>query len=206
MSTKKMIAERIKLRLTGNDPTKDSLYDLRILMMDVDDAFSGLARARYWESREEDKGAVAAAWAVPYIVDIQTDDTRKRKYIDLPSSYLMLPNNQGVWRVTGVEDEAAEVVPCSPGHDSIFDGMEAENLDGRPGYRLEGTRLWLTRNFKLPRYGWDQCIVRLVAGTRGKKENEDLPISSDIETDIVANVVEKYLGRTPKPDQNNNNA
>lgn len=198
-TTKYQLAELIQLRLEGGALSSDALekLDKRVLFIEISNEYSNIILEQYWiyKSREDDSDFLLS-FLTPYTVDVKKDTVRNRYYSILPAQHISLPEGKGVFLVHTLEDEANPLIPLTGANPFLFTRQESEGMEGREGYKLEGSKLWYY--FKRPEIP-SQLTVQMVAAIQGLGATDPLPITSDIQNMVVDRIVAKYQPVMAKP-------
>src|SRR5688500_5455907 len=94
------IAERVIRGLSGGDIPSDSPYKMEFVVADVRDALREDLKLEVLQrrsGREDDRTPVTQYIATYLNLAVQEDSVTKRAFITLPSSYMSLKHNKGIY-------------------------------------------------------------------------------------------------------------
>lgn len=186
MPTIKTIAEIVLDRINGGRSTQDT-WDLRTVMHDV-----GGMRDLYLPNNIRDKFKDEANGSVPSElieqfpnIAIKYNESLARYYSELPSQFVNLPFEMGVWSVSPMQNQANPYVPVSPAWVSTGDPVV---YDISHVYWVQKDKIW---------YGqWEDTgmtvLMELVPAFTTNPLNEDLEVPSDIAFQIQDELIKRY--------------
>jgi len=204
-TTKKQLAEQILRILNSGDISTDNSIDPRELLLAIEQERDRLVRLRLFESMKMGNptipGDVVSAFDS---IKIKKDTVKGLLYSDLPGRVMSLPEDKGIAHVSYTKDQYNAFVRMPNGSLSLYNGLLSSMIGGRGGYWLEGDRLYYND-------GVDDCcgntvIVKMVMNSGDLEPDAPFPIPSDLESEVIRNVIGLYasMKQIPNDEQNDN--
>lgn len=202
MTTKYRIAEQIQRLFKGN-PVISGRVHIKEIMLLVEQVANRLLKAEHFQVNMPEGDTVPPNCMVfTYdAVPVATYKTTLSK-ATLPAIPINLPKNVGVLHVSKVDDINNPFVPIPTSTYGIVKPQALlGDLSGLIGYEVIGKDLVFTKN--LPALGVSTVYIRLVGVDLSQvSETELLPISADMEAEIVDTVFKLVL-QAPSADKKN---
>lgn len=203
-STKGRIIEQIQRLLEGNSIINARVHknDIKLL---VEQVGNQLLKADHFAINVPEGDTIPNNCMVFSYdnVAVTTYKTTKSKAV-LPAIPISLPRNMGVLHISKVDaiDEAFIPIPTS-----MFGIIKPQallgDLSGLIGYEVVGRDVIFTKN--LPSLGVNSVYIRLVGLDLAQLGDYDLlPLSADMEAQLVTQVY-NILAQVPPADKQNNN-
>lgn len=187
--TRYIIAEQAQRIIVGGTPTADNEVTTEELLIYVDQCFGKLMTRNYFEQKTEGDTVINGAFIYSFVEDVLHDVIRDKFYIYLPSTYVNLPSNVGVYSVSPVKDEFNTCVPVPTNFLALANNLEVLGLEGRMGYYIEANKLFLFNTEHCP--APENLLVKLVGGIQDTLSPDvDMPL--DLQAELVTMVVELY--------------
>lgn len=198
-----ILAEELDLMANGNNPSaNESKWKRQALKLLVQQLHNQIIRGDYnYNSGQEGIHNVGGQFLNEFQgVAVNTDDERDEKYVILPSSFVNLPGGKGIAEVyaydlTGHRQESFSAIPSAS--NSLTQGLWATGLQGRTGYRLEGSRLYFVTEGKKMKYA--KVNIKLVSGNANA-------VGLDQEILILTQATQIISAKAPEDVLNNNRA
>ena len=205
MTTKRRLAEQILRRLSGGDASDDSQYDIREIMLFVGQALGFLVKANYLENLRYGDTSIGSQYISTFPgVPVQFNKTTGKAFIDLPCTYLDLPDGRGIFHISPLRQQDNAFVPVRNGSETLFSHSAAGNLEGRIGFWAEGNRVYFNKD--ISREGCNEVLLKLaVVSPESIGADDPYPISSDMEIVVIGKVLEIMGIRVENDDANDNN-
>jgi len=204
-TTKLQIAEQILRIINAGDVTADSKYDIREIILAVEQERDRLVRLRLFESLQMGEMIVAGDVISSFDnVLIKNDSVKDMLYSDLPGNPLSLPNDYGVWQVSYQKNQKSAFIRMPNGSIGLYNGLLSSNLGGREGYFVEGNRIYYNDNVS------DCCghkvLIKMVLNSGSIANDVLFPIPADIQSEVIRNVVQLFVQSKglPHDEQNDN--
>lgn len=203
MTTKFKIVEQIQRLIKGNPVISARIQkgDVRLL---VEQVANKLLKTEYF-SINTPEGDTIPPNCMIYTYDSIPVTTYKTNFstCTLPSMPINLPKNMGVFHVSKTDSIDEPFVPIPSGMAGIIKPQELlGELSGLIGYEVFGSQIVFNKN--LPGLGVHNVFIRLVGVDLNTVDDYTiLPISADMEADIVTTVY-NILVQTPPADKTNN--
>ena len=223
-TTKNKIAEQIqrnyaryidKENIVGTNESLDS----RELHIMIEQAINKILKVQVFERFQEGRVDIPRSNLILYEnVTVTSDSTHRRAYSVLPAIPLSLPNDMGVWQVNDVAASYSPYIPVSSQDFQVMGvgysgsspypqnaGINTSYLEQQTGYYIEGKRIYYTKDITLSANGSvSQVDITLLVGDMSKfTDTELLPVSPEIETEIIQEVLNQIsVGRISQQELN----
>ena len=188
MATKYQIAEQVISLLNDGDTSAGSGVDIREVILLVGQVCNRRIKAEYFTV---DINTAVAGETRPFIMGeyvLKVEEHRNTSKADLPVMPIKLPMGQGVWEVNREDDPFNEMcfIPIPSGAKGLMEGMLSKSL-GQVGYIWEGKTLYFDHNIFVE--GVRTLSAKLiVVDVNSLDEFEPLPITADMEADVLTEV------------------
>ena len=192
-TTKYKLADQALRILAGGDVQNSSDTQIREMMVVASQARDYIVRQEIWElMRMADDVDIPGEYITPYDdIEVKYDDKKKIMYSKLPAKFLNLPRNMGVYQVSLTEDMWNAFIPVTPNFRSLYNGLGASCLEGRPGYWVEGSKIYyqgIDKTDNIPTVS----LKLVIASDEVDDEDEVFPIPADKEMDVIRMALELY--------------
>lgn len=207
MTTKARIAEqvqRIYARYVDKDNPSD-VIDIREVRLLVEQAINAVLKLQVAESFKAGMIDVPKCNIISYSCPVTSDPSNNRAYITLPAIPLTLPMDMGVWSIHPSDGAVTPYIPLPSQDVIVFQGTNLSYLEGKVGYYVQGKRVYFTKNITLQANGSINSVVcnLLVMDFTQFADNDMLPISPEVEQDIIQNVLQSISnGRVSQAELN----
>lgn len=203
MTTKKKIAEQVQRLLKGNPIISARIHinDIKLL---VEQTSNQLLKADHFAVNVPEGDTIPNNCMIFSYdnVPVTTYKTTKSK-ATLPNIPISLPRNLGVLHVSKIDDIDSPFVPIPSSMYGIVKPQDLlGDLSGLIGYEVVGKDIIFTKN--LPGLSINSVFIRLVGVDIAQLSDYDpLPLSSDMEAEVIARVY-NLLVNTPPADKAQN--
>lgn len=171
--------EIIRIYRRGIDRENTSPLDAREVKLKVAKAINQLIKAEHL-SRGDVQGTVVGTY------DLTREGTDPY-FITLPANPISLPKDQGVHRVYPQNCPWKAYIPMMNGDFDLIKGTFTEMIEGQIAYFLEGRKIVFTDSPA------NEITVKLVVYDPETLDGNDiLPISADMEGDVIQMVLQMY--------------
>lgn len=204
-TTKLQIAEQILRIINAGDVTADSKYDIREIILAVEQERDRLVRLRLFESLQMGEMIVAGDVISSFDnVLIKNDSVKDMLYSDLPGNPLSLPNDYGVWQVSYQKNQKNAFIRMPNGSMGLYNGLLSSNLGGREGYFVEGNKIYYNDN--VSNCCGHKVLIKMVLNSGSIANDVLFPIPADIQSEVIRNVVQLFVQSKglPHDEQNDN--
>jgi hypothetical protein len=211
LTTPRILAQRIlRLRNQGDIPRDYKIKEGDIIPL-VIDAANRHAKANHYQMRGQDVSkAVDSHYVQTYNdVDVKINNVTGQNYIDLPSSYVSLPNNAGVQRIAPLTDKTylnKAMIPIQASEMDIFESVLG-SMQKQWVYEIQGSKAFFHK-----RCGNTLCeseikkvSVTLVVSIGDLHPDAPFPAPSDTHDTIIREVLELISLQIPRDEINDNN-
>ena len=204
-TTKKQLAEQVIRILNSGDVTNDNSIDPRELLLAIEQERDRLVRFRLFESLSAGEGDIPGDVVSTFDnITIKKDTVKNLLYSSLPGRIMSLPRDMGILHVSYTKDQYNAFIRMPNGSLSLYNGLLSSMIGGRGGYWLEGDRLYYND-------GVDDCcgntvIIKMVMNSGDVNPDDIFPIPSDLESEVIKNVIALYspMKTIPNDEQNDN--
>ena len=202
-TTRYKIIEQIRRLLAGNAVISSRVQngDVRLL---VEQVANKLLKTEYFSVNMPSGDTVPPNCMIYTYESIPVTTYKTTKSMcTLPSMPINLPKNMGVFHVSKTDSIDEPFIPIASGMYGIIKVQDLlGDLSGLIGYEVFGSKIVFTKN--LPGLGVNNVFIRLVGVDLNTVDDYTiLPISSDMEADIV-NTVYAMLVQLPTADRQSN--
>jgi hypothetical protein len=202
-TTRYKIIEQIRRLLAGNAVISSRVQngDVRLL---VEQVANKLLKTEYFAVNMPSGDTIPPNCMIYTYESIPVTTYKTTKSIcTLPSMPINLPKNMGVFHVSKTDSIDEPFIPIASGMYGIVKVQDLlGDLSGLIGYEVFGSKIVFTKN--LPGLGVNNVFIRLVGVDLNTVDDYTiLPISTDMEADIV-NTVYAMLVQLPPADRQSN--
>ena len=202
MTTKFKIAEQIQRLLAGNPIIQARVQknDVKLL---IEQVANQLLKTEYFQVNMADGDTVPPNCMIYTYESVPVVAYKGKSKCTLPSMPINLPKNMGVFHISKTDAIDEPFIPIPSGLYGIVKPQTLlGELSGLIGYEVFGKEVVFTTN--LPGQNVNNVFIRLVGvDLNTVTDYETLPISSDMEAQIVQTVY-NILVQTPPADKINN--
>jgi hypothetical protein len=198
MTTKLRMAEQIQ-RLYARFLDKDNpsdVIDIREVILLLRQSINKVLKLQVSESFKAGEYDVPKCNLLEYTCAVTSQSSNSRAYITLPATPISLPMDMGIWSISAANSALNPYLPI-PSQDvlvfgTIANGTNLSYLEGQVGYYLQGTRVYFTKDITTVANGSITSVtVNLLVMDFSKiTDNEMLPISPDVESAIIDDVLQ----------------
>jgi hypothetical protein len=192
--TKTILAEQIQ-RLYARFLDKDNpsdVIDLREVILLVGQSINKVLKLQVAESFKAGMIDVPKCNLIEYTCPVTAETGNARAYITLPVIPLNLPMDMGIWSIAAATGAMTPYIPIPAQDVLVFQGANLVYLEGKTGYYLQGKKVYFTKNITTTPNGTvTSVIVNLLTMDLSQfGDNDVLPISPEVESAIIADVLE----------------
>jgi len=198
MTTKLRMAEQIQ-RLYARFLDKDNpsdVIDIREVILLLRQSINKVLKLQVSESFKAGEYDVPKCNLLEYTCAVTSQPSNSRAYITLPATPITLPMDMGIWSISAANSALNPYLPI-PSQDvlvfgTIANGTNLSYLEGQVGYYLQGTRVYFTKDITTVANGSITSVTvnLLVMDFNKITDNEMLPISPDVESVIIDDVLQ----------------
>jgi hypothetical protein len=192
--TKTILAEQIQrlyARFLDKDNPSDEI-DLREVLLLINQSINKVLKLQVADSFKAGMIDVPKCNLIEYTCAVTADTGNNRAYITLPAVPLTLPMDMGIWSIAPATGAMTPYIPIPAQDVLVFQGANLSYLEGKAGYYLQGKKVYFTKNITTTPNGTvTSVIVNLLTMDFGQfGDNDMLPISPEVESAIIADVLE----------------
>jgi len=186
-----VLAEECLKILNGGQLTSDIQITFNQMVIAVGQARDNRARTVFWENKRLGEGDIDASFIKDYDnVVVSLDDTKKLYYSELPAQVLGIANDMGVYQILWQEDQSSAFTRVPNGFTSLTRGLAVANMQGKPTFFREGTRVYYP-NLKKKK-GVKSVLMKLLPSASSLTEDDFCYMPSEMEQDVIQMVVQLY--------------
>jgi hypothetical protein len=195
MTTKQILSEQIQ-RLYARFLDKDNpsdVIDIREIKLLVNQSINKVLKLQVAESFKAGMIDVPKCNLMQYSnAAVVQDSANSRAYVTLPAIPLTLPMDMGIWSVTPNSGAMTPYIPIPAQDMLVFQGTNLSYLEGKIGYYVQGKRIYFTKDITLVANGSVSGVTvnLLVSDFSQLTDNEMLPISPEVESTIIDDVLQ----------------
>ena len=195
-TTKRILAEQCMRILSGGYVTKDTEFDIRELMLAVEQARDRLVKQEVMSTSFSNtsafvdmSGVIGNFISVYDNVDILTDGQKNIKFSVLPAMPLALPDDKGVYYVGYQQDQRASFIRMPNGSMGLYANLPSSRLLGKEGFWVEHDTVYYNENVNPD---LEKVLIKLVVVSKDIPPDAPFPMPGELEADVVRDVVELY--------------
>jgi len=189
MATKAQLAEQVLRILEGGSPTQDSQFDLREIMLYIDQARDKMATMSVFQNVKTGEFDIDSEFLVEYPDRIiSTDTSRNLRYSDLPVSVLSLPYEMGIYAIhprQNVEEQFIRIPGLAHG---LYAGLLSFNVEAKTYYWNTGRRVFFKNVDPMLTY----IHMLLCPSSKEIAEGDEFPVPPQMEEDIIKLAVQLF--------------
>lgn len=181
MTTRKKINEQIQLLYTqflDKNGFNDEI-DVRLIDVLVEQSINRFLKVQVVNNIKAGNIEIPTCNIIEYTL------TPASNTITLPVFPMTLAMDMGVWKVSLVSNGVA-MIPINSTMSNVYGGTNALYLEGQTGYTVKGNKIRFTTTVSAP-----VAVELLVSDFSTTGETDPLPVSPDIEADVVSDVLER---------------
>jgi hypothetical protein len=191
-TTRRKIREQIQLKY-GQYLNKNGFndnIDVRVIDLDVEQSINKFLKVQTLQSFKNGNIEVPTCNMIEYTL------TPSANSVTLPVYPLQLPLEMGVWKVSLAN--GVGFIPVNSTMANVYGGTNAAFLEDQTGYTVTGLRINFTKTVTAA-----VTVTLLVSDFSFTDVDDVLPISPEIEADVVADVLDRISqGRVSQPELN----
>lgn len=181
MTTRKKINEQVQLLYTqflDKNGFNDEI-DVRLIDIHVEQSINRLLKVQVQSNIKAGNVEIPTCNIIEYTL------TPTSNAVTLPVYPINLPMDMGVWKVSLASDGVA-MIPINSSMANIYGGTNASYLEGQTGYTVKGNKVRFTTNVST-----SVLVELLVSDFTTTGETDPLPVSPDIEADVITDVLDR---------------
>lgn len=193
MTTRKKIKEQVQLlynQFVDKNGFNDEI-DVRLIDILIEQSINRFLKVQVVSNIKAGNIEIPTCNIIEYTL------TPTSNTVTLPVFPMTLPLDMGVWKVSLVSNGLA-MIPINATMSNVYGPTNASFLENQTGYTVKGNKIKFTTTVT------DPVVVELLVsdfGTTG--ENDPLPVSPDVEADVVTDVLDRISqGRISQPELN----
>lgn len=193
-TTRRKIREQIQLKYSQylSKNGFDDNIDVRVIDVDVEQSINKFLKVQTLQNFKNGNIEIPTCNIIEYTL------TPASSIVTLPVYPMQLPLEMGVWKVALASAPTVGFIPINSTMSNVYGGTNAAYLEGQTGYTVTGNKIKFTTSVTT------SVIVSLLVADFATTGLEDLlPISPEIEADVVTDVLDRISqGRISQPELN----
>jgi hypothetical protein len=182
--------QRIYSRFIDKNNISDTI-DAREIALLVNQSINKILKLQVAESFKAGLVDVPKCNLLEYTCAVTSDSSNSRAYITLPAIPLTLPMDMGLWSIAASTAALTPYIPIPAQDALVFQGANVSALEQQVGYYIQGKRVYFTKDITQVANGAITSVIvnLLVADFSKLTDNELLPISPEVETMVIEDVL-----------------
>lgn len=194
------ISEQIQRIVNGGDPSSDNQIQLQEIKLLVGQVCNKLLKMERFSMSipEGDYGVNATIIATYDSIPVTQYKDRSRSV--LPTAPISLPKNMGVWAISPTTDPDNLFIPIPSGTFGLLKKIDVEkDLFGQICFEVDGLNIVYTKDIRNAPFNVNSVMVKLLVIDPSTMGDYDiLPISADMEQDVITQVIQILTAYQPK--------
>jgi len=208
MTTKYILAEQILLRLKGIENPTETEYSFQEIMLYLEQSI-GLTVREFLANQVDDTQEIDGQITYTF-KDLPIKKSKKKYYVELPATAIMLPMGRGVQEVyfSGNEEEVFKPLPSN--HNVLYKNLIGADLDNQISYLIKEDTLIL-KNHGFDGTEDDGCgeltsvDVRMVIPLNGLGDDDFFIMPPMLQDSIIMKGLQFFSPQMPPIDNLNDN-
>lgn len=181
MTTRRRINEQVQLLYTqflDKNGFNDEI-DVRLIDVLVEQSINRFLKVQVMNNIKSGNIEIPTCNIIEYTL------TPTSNTVTLPVFPMTLAMDMGVWKVSLVSN-GVSMIPINSTMSNVYGGTNASYLEGQTGYTVKGNKIRFTTTVSAP-----VAVELLVSDFSTTGETDPLPVSPDIEADVVSDVLDR---------------
>lgn len=181
MTTRKKIREQIQLlynQFVDKNGFDDEI-DVRLIDVLVEQSINRFLKVQVMSNIKAGNIEIPTCNIIEYTL------TPTSNAVTLPVFPMTLPMDMGVWKVSLVSNGIA-MIPINSTMSNVYGSTNAVFLEGQTGYTVKGNKIRFTGTVTT-----NVAVELLVSDFSTTGETDPLPVSPDVEADVVTDVLDR---------------
>lgn len=202
-TTKLSLSEQIMRMLSSFDRSRAEQVDQREVIILIDQFVNEKASSDYFATLKisKDKSPNASDVTTFFNVEVKFETDTDRTYCDLPSTYIKLPDDRGIYSVCPMKDMADQFIAIRPNSIWAYGSSHASFLSGSKGYYPEGgNKIYFDQNLLQLTPPISKLMIKeFIASSSSISNTAPYPISLEEEKYVVLEVFKLLAGVNMMP-------
>lgn len=181
MTTRKKISEQVQLlynQFVDKNGFNDEI-DVRLLDIMIEQSINRFLKVQVVSNIKAGNIEIPTCNRIEYVL------TPSANTVTLPVYPISLPMDMGIHKVSLVSDGIA-MIPINSTMDNIYGATNTAFLEGQTGYRPNGNKIRFTKSVTT-----SVAVELLVSDFSTTGETDPLPVSPDVEADVITDVLDR---------------
>ena len=181
MTTRKKISEQVQLlynQFVDKNGFNDEI-DARLLDIMIEQSINRFLKIQVMSNIKAGNIEIPTCNIIEYTL------TPASNTVTLPVFPMTLPMDMGVWKVSLVSNGVA-MIPINSTMSNVYGPTNASFLEGQTGYTVKGNKIKFTTSVTT-----SVAVELLVSDFSTTGETDPLPVSPDVEADVITDVLDR---------------
>jgi hypothetical protein len=181
MTTRKKIREQVQLlynQFVDKNGFDDEI-DVRLIDIHVEQSINRFLKVQVMNNIKAGNIQIPTCNIIEYTL-IPASNA-----VTLPVYPMSLPMDMGVWKVSLASNGLA-MIPINSAMANVYGGTNTAYLEGQTGYTVKGNKIRFTTTVTT-----SVLVELLVSDFTTTGETDPLPVSPDVEADVITDVLER---------------
>lgn len=181
MTTRKKIREQVQLlynQFVDKNGFDDEI-DVRLIDIMVEQSINRFLKVQVMNNIKAGNIEIPTCNIIEYTL------TPASNTVTLPVFPMTLAMDMGVWKVSLVSNGVA-MIPINSTMSNVYSGTNVYYLEGQTGYTVKGNKIKFTTSVTT-----SVAVELLVSDFSTTGETDPLPVSPDVEADVVSDVLDR---------------
>lgn len=181
MTTRKKISEQVQLlynQFVDKNGFNDEI-DTRLLDIMIEQSINRFLKVQVMSNIKAGNIEIPTCNIIEYTL------TPASNTVTLPVFPMTLAMDMGVWKVSLVSNGVA-MIPINSTMSNVYGPTNASFLEGQTGYTVKGNKIKFTTSVTT-----SVAVELLVSDFSATGETDPLPVSPDVEADVITDVLDR---------------
>lgn len=206
---KAQLIELVKRNLQGGDGTPElrGRFHQKEIELYISMALDGTLNTRLNERQEYREELGLNNWKYDamtksFVVPIQDDNIRDRRYSELPTHILSVVNNGGIRMICPLKEESTQFFPRAMTDTFLMNDLDVGQLTGLIYFNLEQKRVYYSGDMNC---NWKEVLMKLAVKFEELDDDDDIDIPDGKDIEIFQTVLSLLNAKRPMDNVNDNN-
>lgn len=188
---KQALIELVRNELTGGSPQAENMQKFHVadIEMKCSLAYDRIMLEVYQASKIKKDFSVFDSVSKPYIYDVEKDETRDEYYIDIPVSFVSIPNYIAIRQMSNPKNRKDTYSYMPQNMIVNVTNSSVNKVSDHIHYYLESQRAYF---FRLPE-GVKQVMVQIVQSFTEYEDTDEIPVPNSMNGTIFDLVMSRIL-------------
>lgn len=198
--TKEELIALVRQRGEGGNPVASLNGKLHRVIVEktLETIFTDLVWATYQSGERDGDYSQVDNYIKRYVQPVLVIEASGEKYCELPVTPVPLPDNFGLRQICSPYNQAQSFAPLDNVSDPVWAELEANYVDGTPGYKMEGNSIYFDQKFP---YGLENVMLKIIVPFSALGDTEEVFVPGGNNTMIIEKAVQLILNEPPSKNQ-----